>query len=168
MTYTDARPVRWTLHEVTDTSLAWPGAGALPAMNQGVVSAGVRGAPARDPRVAEALTMLDRLGRLPPGWDGDVARPVATGVLEAVDRFIRSGALDQANAAALQLVPTAQGGLQLEWHTEDLDLVLECEPSGAVSYYVSDVLSGEEAEGSVDGTGDRLLARAFLRLASVG
>ena len=111
--------------------------------------------------------MLDRLGRLPPGWDGGAARPVATGVLEAVSRFLRSGALDQANAC-LQLVPTAQGGLQLEWHSQDLDLILEREPSGAVSYYVSDELSGEEAEGLVDDAGDGMLARVFRRVASVG
>lgn len=168
MTYTDARP-RWTLQESTDTSLRWwPDAGAVPSMNQVVVTTGIRSEPVRDPRVAEALAMLDRLKRLPTGWDGDAARPVATGVLESVGRFIRSGALDQANAAPVQLVPTADGGLQLEWHTKDLDLVLECEPSGAVSYYVSDQLSGEEAEGSIDDVGDGLLARAFRRLASVG
>lgn len=168
MTYTDARPVRWTLHEVAGTGLSWPGAGAVPAMNRVAVSTAVSSEAARDPRVAEALTMLDRLGQLPTGWDGDAARPVAAGVLEAVGRFIRSGALDQANAAPVQLVPTADGGLQFEWHTKDLDLVLECEPSGAVSYYVSDQLSGEEAEGSIDDVGDGLLARAFSRLASVG
>jgi len=168
MIYTDARPARWTLHEVADTSLAWPGAEAPPAMNQAVGVTGMTSEPTQDPRVVAALSMLDRLGRLPPGWDGHAARPVAIGVLEAVGRFVRSGALDQAPAAELQLVPTAQGGLQLEWHTRDLDLVLECEPSGAVSYYVSDELSGKEEEGLVDGIGEGLLARAFLRLASVG
>jgi len=166
MTYTDARPARWTLHEMAETSLAWPGAGA-PAMHQAVMVTGVTSEPTRDPRVVAALSMLDRLGRLPAGWDGETARPVATGVLEAVARFVRSGALDQAPAADLQLVPTTEGGMQLEWHTRDLDLIIECEPSGAVSYYVSDELSGEDAEGPVDVVGEGPLARVFLRLASI-
>jgi len=167
MTYTDARPARWTLHELADPDLSWPVAAALAGPGQVAVTSGPTSEPATEPRVVAALAMLDRLGRLPPGWDGDAARPVAPGVLEAVGRFIRSGALEYANAADLQLVPTAQGGVQLEWHTHDLDLILECEPSGAVSYYVADEASGEEAEGLVDDIRDGLLARAFLRLASV-
>lgn len=167
MTYTDARPARWTLNELANPDLSWPDVAALAGRGQVEVTSRPTSEPAQDPRVLAALAMLDRLGRLPPGWDGDAARPVATGVLEAVGRFIRSGALEHAKAADLQLVPTTQGGVQLEWHTHDLDLILECEPTGAVSYYVADETSGEEAEGLVDDIGDGLLARTFLRLASV-
>ena len=62
-----------------------------------------------------------------------------------------------------ELVPTFEGGIQIEWHTLAVDLVIECEPSGAATYCYHDIETDEEFEGSpLDG--ETPLASAFRKL----
>ncbi len=55
-----------------------------------------------------------------------------------------------------QLVPTVEGDIQLEWHTVDIDLIIERPPSGPTSYYLSDLKRDMETEGSLQDPAARL------------
>ena len=152
MTHTETRP-RFTLHEL-GSSLALQGHGsASPAMHRiDPESAGTPGegfsAFAPDRWLEGALSRLDQLGALGPGWDGGEAKMVSPSVLEAVRLFVNSQVIRDAKFKP-ELVPTFDGGIQLEWHTEAVDLIIECQPSGSVTYYSSDIESDEVLEGSL-------------------
>lgn len=105
---------------------------------------------------------LERLAALSPGWDGAGARSIPPNVITAVKAFLDSPLITRLTAKP-ELVPTLAGGIQIEWHTDLVDLVIECDPSGGTSFYFDDLEHGEDFEGSLtDGT--RELTRALLAL----
>jgi hypothetical protein len=67
-----------------------------------------------------ALTMetdltLTRLARLEPGWDTYDAQPIAPAAISAARRFLDG--LDHPS-----VVPTSDGGVQVEWHVNGVDV----------------------------------------------
>lgn len=165
MTYTEARPNRWTLSEVRRTGSGWPCAGDIPTVHRTYwellddVEQRRRG---RASRAGQAFARLDRLANLGPAWDGMAARAIAPSVIDAVGDFATSDLIDHTEIKP-EVVPTLDGGIQLEWHTSGVDLIIECEPSGSTSYYYRDVEAGEESEGSLL-EAQRSLAAAFVKL----
>jgi len=110
-----------------------------------------------------AVRRLGALNRLHPGWDGDSARAPSPAILAAVSQFVLSD-LVAGLAAKPDLVPTAEGGILIEWHTEAVDLIIEPSVSGeAGSYYFCDNETGEEVEEALGGPAGAITA-AFVKL----
>lgn len=61
---------------------------------------------------------LARLAGLAEGWDGGTAPPIGEGALHA--------------ARGLDTVPTCNGGVQFEWHTEHLEIEVEVSADGVL------------------------------------
>lgn len=67
---------------------------------------------------------------LEAGWAGPGSRPVSTEALVGVLEFIRRRL--PRSAPRPSMVPTALGGLQLEWHRPGLDVEVEFDETGHV------------------------------------
>ncbi len=152
MTYTETRP-RFTLRDLGSSgsvqahSSVSPAVGRIDTESTGTPGEGFS-AFAPDRWLEEALSRLDRLAALGPGWDGDKAKMVSPSVVEAVRLFVSTQVIRDAKFKP-ELVPTFDGGIQLEWHTEAVDLIIECEHFGSVTYYSSDIEFDEVLEGSL-------------------
>ena len=88
--------------------------------------------------------ILERLANLEHGWDGYEGKPTAF-------RCIRFSVdiLDQImedKTPLPNIVPTSEGGLQLEWHSDTGDLEIEIEESLSVSVFFADEETGAEWE----------------------
>lgn len=70
----------------------------------------------------DAIASLEKLVRLPIGWDGYRGQPV--GLLNANFALRMLDAICGSGAAAPQIVPGAEGDLQIEWHTLKGDVEL--------------------------------------------
>jgi hypothetical protein len=82
--------------------------------------------------------------RLPPDWDGYGANVIDPQPLVAAYRF--SVDFLRINSPAPQVVPLSSGGVQLEWHREDVDLEIEFDVGSPPSAYFCDSAVGEEHE----------------------
>jgi hypothetical protein len=60
------------------------------------------------------------LRQLQPNWDGYGASPISEAAIQCVEKFA--------------VVPTSDGGLQLELHRDDYDIEVEISPGGHVVY----------------------------------
>lgn len=87
----------------------------------------------------EAFDQLDELERLPAGWDGVDADPVSSTAIRAAGKLLaevrqslseRHGAL----ISPLAVVPTPDGGVQVEWVRGLTELDVRIRPSGQISY----------------------------------
>jgi len=83
---------------------------------------------------------LLELLQLPRGWDGYGGVPVMERVAEYAIRVL-SQVLER-GAPHPTLVPTSDGGLNLEWHAPDADLVIAIEPNEPVLAFFDDRTSG--------------------------
>lgn len=72
------------------------------------------------PQIAQALSSLLVL---PPNWDSYGAQPIDPRCIEYARTLLRS--IMKPDTPAPAVVPTSQGGVQLEWHTKGLDLEIE-------------------------------------------
>ncbi|HXH11872.1 MAG TPA: hypothetical protein VNP04_19175 [Alphaproteobacteria bacterium] len=91
-------------------------------------SAGLLGADNKDlPRWLQATEQLLRdFATLPDGWDSSGAKSIERHAIDAaMKRLCRIGRHDTRKPA---VVPTNQGGSQIEWHTQGADLELEITP----------------------------------------
>ena len=77
------------------------------------------------------VARLNELGVMHHGWDGAGARPptqtAGVAALRAVMEIM--SALDDA-APVPAIVPMFDGGIQLEWHSHDLDIEITVQPDG--------------------------------------
>ncbi|MGO9179750.1 MAG: hypothetical protein ACLQHS_10895 [Candidatus Limnocylindrales bacterium] len=121
----------------------------------GPVAAGVRSPEA----VIEWVQLnIESMRSLAPGWDSYGARAIDPAALEFAERLIVPLLLEQLQAPAL--VPTANGGLALEWHRPNLELVIEIPPSSdpeqeSTAFFTDDA-RGEEWEDRLVLAGSRL------------
>lgn len=86
---------------------------------------------------------INRLTHLPPGWNGRSSRPLQK---EAVERALDLlDTLMQADTPLPTIVPTNDGGLALEWRSDDVDLEALVLPSGDLDVAYED--SRDESRG---------------------
>jgi hypothetical protein len=111
-----------------------------------------------------ALQRLSELAELEPGWDDAAARPIATSLILAVRSFLTSEPVSDLEVEP-DIVPTFEGGLLIEWHTESIDLVIEAAPTGNPSFYFLNNETGEEVEAPLGQRVDAI-ASAFKKLAT--
>ncbi len=101
--------------------------------------------PDRAPWLTRIVERLSYLCELEPGRDGDQALPIRQELALRVRDFLSSPSM--AVIIEPDVVPTQDGGMQIEWHTEDLDVVLAVERDEAPAGYIFDHLAQAEAEG---------------------
>ncbi len=85
---------------------------------------------------------MNELMRLPLGWDGHDGRPVDFDVADFAVQFLLQTL--EPNGPAPLVVPTSYGGLQLEWHEQEIDLEIEVEAPNRIFVSFEDRESGEE------------------------
>ena len=97
--------------------------------------------------VVEFTKKIDQILRLGDGWDGEGSKsPSLNSVMEALEFLFSSLSHD---TLAPQVIPTSEGGLQLEWHTKGIDLEITFSPDRRASFLYSRPLS-PDLEGSVN------------------
>jgi len=88
--------------------------------------------------------------RLPENWDRDGALAVDARAAKAALELL--GMTARPDTTAPSIVPTDEGGVQLEWHTRGIDLEVEVAPSGRVHGFFAD--SADDTEWEADLTCD--------------
>jgi hypothetical protein len=89
---------------------------------------------------------LEQLLALNANWNGHDARPLRPDAVLIGVRVIASLLGSDEGRPLPQIVPTWQGGLQLEWHLDPGDIEITVDPRSAVWAYVS------EQDGFEDGS----------------
>lgn len=118
--------------------------------------------PANESWLTQATSHLEQLKVLTFGWDGQGGLPIEPALIEAVARFISSDLVLKVETKP-DIVPTSDGGLQVEWHSKLIDLIIEVGSNTESSFYLSDLTTGIEREGLLDEAPD-ILASAFVTL----
>ncbi len=98
-------------------------------------------------RLDPAIEKLAELLRLPSNWDTYGATMILP---EAVVRAIQF--IDQMidnNTPLPSIVPTTNGGIQLEWHTRGIDIEVDLSSASAWEVFWEDHLEGSQWEGIV-------------------
>jgi len=95
-------------------------------------------------------TASRRLQALPRGWDGAGSVPPSKTALFKAERITRDALADQPNASAPYLVPAGDGSVQVEWHGTNAEVELTVDPSGHLSFWSRDHLTGRVHEGEDD------------------
>lgn len=118
----------------------------------------------KNPSVTTAVSLaVDDLLKLPRNWDGYGADPIhprcKAMVLDVLDRVV------QEDTPPPSVVPTRPGGVQLEWHTNGIDLEIEISPDGKLSllFGVVGQSGSTEIEDAVSSAIKRLTDNAVRR-----
>lgn len=85
---------------------------------------------------------LQALLKLPANWDSYGARPIRAEIVGEVADLLRK--IVQPGTPQPAVVPTVQGGVQLEWHTCGIDLEIEIGQPG--QFHVSYEEPNEDVE----------------------
>ena len=80
----------------------------------------------------EAVAEVEELTSLAPDWNGYGAKVVEAGSAVAAVRFLLRAALPQVSRP--DIVPVADGGVQVEWHRGGVDLEVCFSPDESVGY----------------------------------
>ncbi len=95
----------------------------------------------------EVRRLLNNVCALPPGWDGYGAPPVAFEVANFALKMLEQTCPE--HVPAPNVVPGPDGDLQLEWHTENLDIELHVRKPYDVHAWRRQVNGDEENEGEL-------------------
>jgi len=91
-----------------------------------------------------ALEQFQEVLNLPANWNSYGARQVTPqAVLAAIVLIDATMSFDSPTPI---IVPTVQGGVQLEWHTRGVDLEVAVSPEGRYNVFYSNTAIGEEWE----------------------
>lgn len=99
----------------------------------------------------EVMKRLERLMRLTPGWDGYRAQAVTLDTVTFTLQMLESTCGDKIPAP--EIVPGISGDVQVEWHTDTVDIELHVRAANSVHawrYTANTGPDGEELELSVD------------------
>lgn len=80
--------------------------------------------------LAPVLTKMAELLQLPEGWNSHRARPIQQSAVRRALEVLKEAM--QPDTPPPVVVPTFRGGVQLEWHMDNLDLEVEIRPDGRV------------------------------------
>jgi hypothetical protein len=78
----------------------------------------------------ETEETLRGFATLPAGWDSYRAKSIEPHVVDAVIELLHR--IVQHNTLKPAVVPTNRGGIQIEWHTQGVDLEIEITPHGRI------------------------------------
>ena len=111
-----------------------------------------------------ALRRLRSVADLGPGWSGRGGCPVEPRLLPRAFRLIADVIPDNDATYVPRVVPTVEGGLQLEWHRDGFDLEIELSPLGEVWVDHERIDGTETWEGDFDDLRDRV-SKVLMRAA---
>ncbi len=83
-----------------------------------------------------------RISKLPQNWDGYGASQVSSHAITKALRLIHW--LVERQAPRPHVVPTTAGGIQIEWHQNQVDAEIDIAADGIAEIDVADLTSGEE------------------------
>lgn len=136
-----------------------------------IVRGPVRRSPSVDHSRLEAVTdswaadwlapALTRLIDLDEGWDGYGAAAPSSEALSVASYYLRTLGTWKRQPPPPAVMASTEGGVLLEWQTEEVDLILEFESRGEVNAHVR--TESLETEGPAGDQIDRV-AEAFSRL----
>lgn len=115
------------------------------------------------PFLASVKAVVDLLD-LPAGWNSFSAKPIARRNAEAAIRVL--ALLLDPETPPPAVVPRVKGNIQLEWHTERIDIEVYIDSPEQVRFFAEDVSTGEAAEGPLTGREEQL--NKWLRRAAAG
>jgi hypothetical protein len=95
------------------------------------------------PHLRDIAKALEDLLRLPAGWDSYGSRRVSTDAALAAFVLLHGSVSD--NTPLPEFVPTPEGGVQLEWHTDEVEIEVHCRPGWTYHLYICDS-AGDELE----------------------
>jgi len=101
---------------------------------------------AERPWESTTIRRLAALAQLERGWDGAEAPAISETALIGAQWFLRVAM--KPSTIPPNVVPTAAGGVQLEWHAKGFDVEVELGPGSEVNIYVGELATGDEYEGS--------------------
>lgn len=98
--------------------------------------------------LSPVVERLAQLGELSPGWGGPETVPPSVDVV--LDCLSRLRIFMPFEAAVPAILPTPNGGIQLEWHSAGWDLEIEFGPDGSGVFWGEDHYQGQQIGGCVD------------------
>lgn len=103
---------------------------------------------APEPRwLRPVLGQISTILALPQNWDSYDAPQVSTQCAESAIRILSS--ILNADSPPPTIVPTALGGMQIEWHRNGIDLEIEITPEQKYSGFFEDGNTGDSWEGDI-------------------
>lgn len=102
------------------------------------------------PSVNALLSLLS----LQPGWNSYSAKQIQPRNVEAAIKFL--GAALALDTPPPIVVPRVQGNIQLEWHTEQVDIEVYIDSPSSVRFFAEDATDGEVAEAPLVGHEEEL------------
>lgn len=102
------------------------------------------------PSVNALLSLLS----LQPGWNSYSAKQIERRNVEAAIKFL-GAALDFDTPPPI-VVPRVKGNIQLEWHTEQVDIEVYIDSPSSVRFFAEDATDGEVAEAPLVGHEEEL------------
>ena len=100
------------------------------------------------PWLQRAEHTLQRFLTFQERWDSYQARRIDPHVIDTVRQLIRR--YMRRDTPEAQLVPTNRGGVQLEWHTQGIDLEIDVISPGHLHLFYSNTTNHEESELDID------------------
>lgn len=110
-----------------------------------------------------AVQSFDLL-RLPQNWDSYGAPRIEPAAVE--DALSLLADLVQVDMPLPSIVPTAHGGVQVEWHSKEFDFEIELAKGQPAEYFTYERATGDSQEGMVLDEMDRVRA-AIARLSAL-
>jgi hypothetical protein len=98
--------------------------------------AGLRDRDVRHPWLGEVIKKAGELLHLKPNWNSYGGKPIQKKAMAAALAFLER--MMQAPTPRPQMVPTSQGGVQLEWHERGIDIEIEFYPDESVGIAFED------------------------------
>jgi hypothetical protein len=90
----------------------------------------------------KAVAILHSLRVLKKNWNSYGARPIDPAILSAAEDFLNR--LSSLDLLSPSIVPTTQGGVQLEWHDRGVDLEIELLSPDKYRLSFDDSATGQE------------------------
>lgn len=90
------------------------------------------------------LERLVSLASLPQGWDGSAAPPIDRSRLEAVLDLL--AAITRHDTPPPAIVPGVDGGVQVDWHVNDVDIEISLPADGQGTFFAEDLRTEESWE----------------------
>ena len=110
-----------------------------------------------------SVKALVDLLNLPPGWNSHSAKRIAP--QNATAALVLLGSLLDFDTPPPTVVPRVQGNIQLEWHSDQIDIEIYIDSPHSVRFFAEDATNEHFAEGPLAGHEEEI--RAWLeRLAS--
>lgn len=121
----------------------------------------------RPPWLADVEDQFSELASLPPRWDGGRAKPVSRAALEQTASLLVRLLTGWPKPVLPQLFPLCDGGIQIEWHADGIDIEIEVDAAGSAHVFASENGGTVVAEGELSQRGDDLLTDVSSLLAEV-